>query len=347
MRMLAWTLLAACGAAAPPPAPAPRIAPVPQRPRLAYQVEAGELGDRDIEAKLVHHAYITRRSQGRLTFDTAAADGPTGDLPAAVAVPVLGEQTNFLRAVSTDDGARIAVWVPRESFAPTIVTPTELLDASGRTSDGVHGAWLAAGTVVGSPPDHGVLRQVTLVDHDLRVAGTVHENALGLVWRGNVPPPVPDNSAGKPPYLETTARIMAAARDDARVLATVVEMPAVTVVTKSGRWVEVVLERGGMLLRGYVHAADVTSERAGLLGHGSGTGSGYGVSDTDHVRVPAGACLYDRKGNNVIGVNLEDKERLGSRRVRDLSEVYVGTQYWGTMIASVKWVDNKIEMCTQ
>jgi hypothetical protein len=313
---------------------------------MHYIVEAGELGDKDIETKLEHHAYLTRQSQAWPTLDTPVADREEPDLPAPVALPVLGEDGYLLRAVSTDDGARIALWVPRSAFAQTIVSPTELLDATGRPGDGVHGVWLAPGTPIQPPADAGTLRDVTVLDPDLRVTGKVHENALGLVWRGAVPAPVPAGSAGKPPYLDTAAQIMAEPRDDARVLAKIVEMPSVTVIAKTGPWTEVALARGGMKLRGYVHSADVTTERAGLFGHGFGTGSGYGISDTDHVQVPAGACLYDARGSKVVGVNLEAKDRYGYKRVHDFSNVFVGTRYFGTMSLAVKWIDDKIELCT-
>ena len=319
---------------------------------MHYTIEMRELGGRDIEAKLDHHARLARSSSAWAALDGQPTDSSENDIQPPMTVPVVGETQEHLRVVSTYDDARIALYVPRAAFTPTLMVATELLDPEGHGGDGVHGVWLAAGTEIQPPAGTAALREVAIRDQDIKIAGMVPKTALGLVWKGPVPPKVPGNSAGSSPYLETTAAIHAAASDTSRVLGTVVEMPSVTVLARTGTWVEIALRRGGMHLRGFVHAADVTTNRSGLLGHGSGTGSGYGISDTDHIPVPAGACLYDREGGLVIGVNLADKVRFGYRRPRDptigeFSRVYVGTRHWGTVSAAVKWIDGHVELCTR
>lgn len=319
---------------------------------MHYTVEMGELGDRHIEAKLAHHARLAKSSRAWTALDGQPTDRSEIDVEPPLTVAVVGETQQHLRVVSDYDEARIALYVPRAAFTPTITVATELLDPEGHGGDGTHGVWLAPGSEILPPVGTAALREVAIRDKDLKIAGMVSEAALGLVWKGPVPPDVPGNSSGSAPYLETTATIHAAASDRSRVLGMVVEMPSVTVLADTGKWAEVELRRGGLHLRGFVHSRDITTDRSGLIGHGSGTGSGYGISDTDHIPVPAGACLYDHEGGLVIGVNLADKVRYGYRRPRDptigeFSRVYVGTRHWGTVSAAIKWLDGKVELCTE
>jgi hypothetical protein len=101
-------------------------------------------------------------------------------------------------------------------------------------------------------------------------------------------------------------------------------------------WVEIELVRPFVRIVGWVPLAAFSEMDGdyGTLGHGSGTG--YGVSDTDRFDVPAGTCLYDPETDEVVGVNLIARERLGSwPRGEAFAHVYVDTA-WGLDILRIR-----------
>jgi len=296
----------------------------------------GELGDAEIETRLVHHARLVRHGRVWVVLGGVPAHGDEAtDGVARDVVPVVGETRDRVRVVSTDDDARVALWIDRADLAPAIVAPAEVVDEDGRGGEGGAGVWLDPGADVDVRSPTGELRAITVRDPGLDVRGFVPAAAIGTVWVGRVPSAV--DKHGPAPFLESTAKIFAAPRADARVLARVTDdMPSVKKLRSRDGWTEIELLRGAMRVHGFAHDGDVTTERSGLLGHGTGTGHGYGISDTDRFEVSANACLFDRDGGEVIGVNLKTVVRYGYlRHGAEWARVYVGTAHWGTISASV------------
>jgi hypothetical protein len=326
-----FVVVVGCGSAVP----SAEHAQVPAaKPRASYVVQTGELGDPEIEHKLVHHARLAHHGRVWVNLDAPPTHPTSTPDEAHEIVPIVGETRDRVRVVSTDDDARIALWIDRADVAPTIVAPVEVLDDRGHGGDGVTGVWLEPGADVDVRAPVGELRGITVRDPSFVVTGTVHAASIGSVWVGRVPPPVEHGGA---PFLESSAAIFAAPRADARLLAKVGDdMPSVTRLRAANGWTEIEIRRGAMRVRGFAHDRDVVDEQSGLLGHGSGTGHGYGISDTDRFDVAAGACLFDRDGGDVIGVNLKKLVRYGYlRHDAEWARVFIGTAHWGTISASL------------
>jgi len=66
---------------------------------------------------------------------------------------------------------------------------------------------------------------------------------------------------------------------------------------------------------------------------GSGSGRGYGISDTARVDVPAGTCLFAAPDGPVIGVQLAPLVRYAHGPDRGWWELYVGNA-WGLFTVS-------------
>ncbi len=96
-------------------------------------------------------------------------------------------------------------------------------------------------------------------------------------------------------------------------------------------WTEVEHRSRYLRIRGWVASDRVDLGR--FMGSiGTGGGSGFGMSDTDRVEIPAGACLFDRAGGQLVGVQLATQRRYLAVHDGDWWQVYVGTP-WGTLLA--------------
>jgi hypothetical protein len=104
----------------------------------------------------------------------------------------------------------------------------------------------------------------------------------------------------------------------------------VAVLARRHGWVQVEYRARYVRVRGWARAADVDEGSIGVIG--AGGGSGYGMSDTERIEVPAGACLFDRAGGEPVALQLAPSTRYVAEQRGDWWELYVGTP-WGLLTA--------------
>jgi len=123
---------------------------------------------------------------------------------------------------------------------------------------------------------------------------------------------------------------------DGAVIATTKEFLPVRVIADRGTWTEIEVHVPRVRVHGFVPASAVSKPAELHKLHGSGHGSGYGMSDTASVEVPTGACLYDKPHGDIVGVEDGNKVRY-SHGVLDggFTQVYVGNE-WGLMSVYLK-----------
>jgi hypothetical protein len=380
-RTLVIALVVGCGGA---PVVAPAEIPIAPRPHAGYTIQAADLGDANILAKIPHHARLHRYLDASLeetgpTFSTtprpikrppfvpgggrvnslsrdvavrhrgqtATADPAHPDeteLPWRETVPVLGATPARLRVVSDQDDARLAVWIDRADAAPVIVAETQLVDEVGHPI----AVWLEPGVDLAVAGHAGVFTAAIVRVDGLQLTGRVRDDAIGDVWIGPDPrlPAKPSGQTIDPARLPGRAQLRAAPRADAAVLAETIDDLGVTILGTHGDWRELELRHQGVRVRGFVPASTLDPTDTGAFGvSGFGSGTGYGISDTDRFEVSAGACLYEREGGQVIGVNTKTRERYGHRGVHDeWPAVYVGTP-WGLVLVRAHAVAAGWESC--
>jgi hypothetical protein len=120
----------------------------------------------------------------------------------------------------------------------------------------------------------------------------------------------------------------------APIVATVVEPEVIAfvsgfVIARKLKWTEIEVIREHARIRGYVRDSELTDTKDILHGIGTGGGTGFGMSHSDRIDVPAGTCLFDREDGQVVGVQIKTAERLGERRseVAGWSKVYVDSPW--------------------
>jgi hypothetical protein len=336
MRASWLVALAACaGATAQQPA---SVQPqVPKAKRAPYAILPGELGDAGVLEQIPHHARLVRVGRASLEVGGEPLTG-TSESEADDVIAVIGEARERVRVVSDEDDARLAVWIDRTDLAATVLAPVQI----GGSPD--TGVWLEPGADVQLAQGHrDGARELWLLDDVVRAGGWVRDELLGTVWVG----PVPRSGGGDGHYVVVGSVVRSAPDAHAPQLATLRVDADVTVIAKRGAWTLVELARPAARVRGFVAADEVLDGPGELAGHGHGTG--YGISDTDRVQVSAHACLYDRVGGDVIGVNTSDRERYGFVD-KGWGHVYVDTP-WGLTVVVVKATgsdaDPKWESCAK
>ena len=315
MRVIFVGALIGCGAVAPAPVPTAIAPPAVIKPSA---ITMAELGDPGIVARIPQRTRVGWGT-GRTPIDSRPV------------VPVIGETGNRVRIVSEDDDARLAIWIDRADLLTTIVAPIRSGDRSSDT-----GVWLEPGADIDTTPSG----DVTLRDDKVHVTGRVRADALGTVWVGTEP----SMPASSHTELVPKTKIRQAPRADAPVLAeTIADVGASVLAT--GDWTEIVVQRAGARIRGYVRAVEIAHDQI-EIGHGRGFGNALGISDTDRIDVPAGACFFDHENGEVIGVNLATKRRYGTLpRGTPWASVYVNTLYWGVTTVAIHQVGDTWELC--
>ena len=348
-------IFAACSGAPPTPTE-PAWASVVASPlarQASIDVTPGELGEDAVADRMRHRVRLKRIGRAWLGVDASPmTDRTRGDEDELVdqLLPVIGETAGRIRVAIEEDSARVAVWIDRRDAWESIVAPVRLEPGGSGIAEAAAGAaapgvWLEAGApiyVIGGPAR--ARRIIELRDQAVAVQGTVPAALVGHVWivpRGDRtktdltgercsgpswrPPPDPRLQLS---VAEGTA-LRGAASEAAVVLATVSQRLAVAVLARRDGWTLVELPRPYARLRGYVPslALDPTDDPEpgwGTCGHG-----GFGMSHADRIEVPAGTCMFDRAGGEVVGVAAAAKVRFGARARGgdDWSMVYVQTRW--------------------
>lgn len=317
-----WVWVAFSGACASTSAPAPAV---PSAPRVvqvaaphvappAIAINANELGDPGIEDRLVYRARVT--TWGPLWLRQDAKDPArkrmtyTGE--GGKDLRVLDVARDRVRVVIADDDTRYAVWIARRDTATVPVATIQLADRDGRAFDG-NGVWLYPGAPIELGEKIGKRREVIARDDELRLRGFVPASALGEVWRfaGK-----PANPAGAHVWIDPEVAIRAAPDASADAVAmTAAQVEAVKVEAREtyGGWQWIEIARPYERVRGYVPGGAVKPMPDDVTTHGTGSGHGFGISDTDPVTLAVGACLFDAADGEVVGVNLSAKQRVGGK----------------------------------
>lgn len=300
-------LLSACGGAAKParPAPSPPTAPIAKRPHV---VQPFELVLRGAPAVGVQRAVIAHYGSAWLRLDGEPKASPGWGTPTATAIAVAEVRDDRVRILHDDDDARVLLWIERDALATVTRREVGLLAAVGEPAPvrGGPGVTIAAGTVVQILGDVGDHHVIEVSADDLHVSGVLADDAIGDLW-DSVPatePPDPSH------WMARGTTIHAEPHAGAPVLAETREPVEVEIHGDAqDGWREIETAGPSIVVRGFVFADRVSADPS-WGSHGTGSGHGYGASHRISVEVPAGACLYDRIGGEVIGVNTVARTRL-------------------------------------
>ncbi len=322
-------MLALAGCWTDAPSPLTNVATRAASPG-SFPVPARDLADPHLHDQLDHHAWITHLGRAWIRRDEPM-QGRHDPLRQPKLFAVIDRRPDAVRVVSDDDDARIAVWTELADIDLTLIAPVEVSDDRG-TVDPAHGVWLDPGVTiaVGAPQRGQRTRAIRLIDPVLRVTGFAAADALGPVWIGPVPRTT--GARASPEQITPGAPILAGPRPDERVLAEVIEQVDATATPAAAGWQEVDVHVRGIHVRGFVRATALVDDY--LVRMGAGEGTAYGISDTERMIVDAGACLYDRKGGEVIGVSTATRERYAFHVGEAWPSVYVGTP-WDNAVVTV------------
>lgn len=310
-------------------------------PKPRFDVVPAELGDANVLDR-IHARVIVRR------WDVAylRADGEMIGTPNTSSddsydvydvVPVIDSEKK-IRIVVQDDGARLAVWIARETAQTTVLARSTIgTDAIGVT------LWPGAPLSLQQKTARG--RELWFKDHMLSIRKALPAERLGYVFVA--PPDAPAPSLGPPSsrswsppkdrrerVLVSPGMIRAEPSANAEELATVLEE---TIATRAGErdgWIEIELHRPFVRVRGFVEAKLVKPDD-GRTAHTTGGGHGFGVSHSVTHVLPAGTCLYERVNGEVIGTTLEARSRIGGSVAEQWAMVYVDTT-WGAQKLFIK-----------
>jgi hypothetical protein len=352
VREVGFALLigAACGPATTPAPSEVRVAiNAPAISHAEFAVSPAELGDVDVWARIRHRVHVARIGHATFAVGGPRMDQPntrTGSAELLPIYPVIGESGDRVRIVVVDDFARLALWIPRADCGPAALVPVRLGDARG-TTDQVSGVTLDPGASVVAQPATGGLRQVRIVDEYLDAAGYAPADTIGEVWIAGAravydPSTTTTSEPGPTPTGAEVAAgpIREAPRDSAAVIATAKQPLPVRVIRALGPWQEIEIDGRRIRVDGFVPTPAVKTDAPPRGYVTSGHDGSYAITDTIVFDVSDGACLYDREGGDVIGVEVGKKTRygLGETSMKGWWTVAVSTD-WGLMTVVVRDTD--------
>lgn len=258
-----------------------------------------------------YRAHVARMGEASLVLGGARTEDGGHTIERDVELPVAGERDGHVRVVVEHDDARTLVWIDAADLAWSITTTARL---AGRGDAGV---WLLPGAPVTITGGRGASRTVQFDDDGLTVSGAVAVRALGKVF----------------PASASRARASMQRADHLRVTPGGEELyPGaleVEIVRREGAWT-LVEHRGRYVhVRGWVPAVEDVGTISTV---GSGSGSAFGMSDTDRVAIAQGACLFDGARGAPVARQLAAGERYVASRRGDWWQLYVGTP-WGLTTA--------------
>ena len=310
---------ATSGTAGPTTAGGSILVTAPSIPHGTFDVAAGELADPGIYLRLKHRVRLAREGVAYLKLGGPRVDdtGQASKLDTRPIYPVLGESPDAVRVVAEEDHARLALWIQRSDTAETTVAAVQVADPSGH-APAIAGLWLGAGASMDVDARAGAagFREVTLRSQWLTATGYVAAAALGSVWlageRESYEPTTADDDSKPPVATGSTvaaSTVRAAPAGDAAVIAEIKKPVPVRVVKTTGAWTEIEIHVPRVRVRGFVPTSAISPGDQGEYG-GFGFGNGFGMTDTETIAVPAGACLYDAVKGEVAGVNLAPAVRF-------------------------------------
>jgi hypothetical protein len=347
------SLLAIAGCAAARTAPkstheaadgkTPRTLAADQIPQPRFDVVPAELGDANVLSRLRARVVVRRWDVAFFAENGDQIGRPNTSTDSSYdvydIVPVI-DAGRKIRIVTEDDGARIAVWIARETAQTTVLVPSTI----GTDAIGVQFR-------PGAPIDLGEKstrgRNVSFMDREILVRGTLPSERVGYVFVASAddPPPSlgpPESRSWEPPkdsrprvLLAPKSSILAAPSPTADVLATLFrEEVLATRVAEHGAFLEIELHRPFVRVRGFVET-ERTREAGDRIPTGQGGGHGFGVSHSVTHVLPAQTCLYDRVNGDVIGTTLAARSRIGGSVAEHWAMVYVDT-VWGAQKLFIK-----------
>lgn len=314
-----------------------------------YGVTPAELGDPAAIRRIDHRVWVGRVGRTWTQLDDARSliDARAHrELDTPRRVGVVAETRERIQIVAYADSAWLALWIDRADAMPVVVTTARLAPATGTRDDETTGVWLEPGALVfaGRRTTHRVevIASNPYYPYPLRASGWVDVAAIGTVW---IEPPVPPRRRIDGPEIEhrlTAGRVFAAPRDDAALIADVLEQREVTIASSLGAWDEIELHVREVRVRGFVPADRVTTTNV-IRDHSNATAdlaleSSYEVNGPGITQLAfeAGTCLYDIAGGDPIGVQIIAGTRAG--RLSDRGDgwwvVTVATE-WGRVDAAV------------
>lgn len=292
---------------------------------------AAELGDPGVMARIHHRVRVQKLANAWPAQNNpeVAAWKPARSDDRDEIFPVLGEDTNELRIVLDDKHAIYAVWIARGDARRVPVIDLAL--------DGEPGAIVKAGGIVTQDEGRGEQVLLGVVTPAFEMHGWVDGRAIGEVWIAR-----PTEKQHATHKLADKTPIRAQPRSTAKLLATSRELAYAAVIGASrDGWQEVSLDDPSARVHGFVPASAVSDD---LTSSGTGSGFGIGISDTDHLVVAKGTCLFDSAGGEVMGVETVEEDRYAYRPNAEHPgwwRVFLSTP-WGAQIA---WVHEGESLC--
>jgi hypothetical protein len=144
------------------------------------------------------------------------------------------------------------------------------------------------------------------------------------VWTGGAPQPIDHRVTRR--LIERTV-VHARPDDDGPVAAVSLAQLDVVQIGGTGERREIEGQHDGIRVHGFVRDRRLDPTVLSMDAIRTVGVPAYGMSDTDQIELPAGTCLFDRAGGEVIGINQVARKRYA---IRDAMwpRVYVGTR-WG------------------
>jgi hypothetical protein len=339
-----------CGAAAKAPAvPAPApLAPSPTASPAAVAA-APDLAVLSALARpyndLAAWARVRRGAALRADRATASPIMAFKDAGAMLRLPVIEEAPGWVRLRVRHAHGPLLLWAPAAEISPVVTVPTALATASIAPGVAVELRPGAALTVVEARGDR---LRVKSGGHRLTVEGDIPTAAVGAVFGISLAlspdPRLVPPTGGKP--LVVIGTVAVRDRPDAAgvVIATATGAPfpnvsptgvsmedwsidAVAVAAAHGGWREVLLSTAEIRARGFVPVGGVKEVEAG-----EALDALFGPGAPGWVAVPAGSCVYDWPGGEVVG----GWDRPGKVPGRLAGEA---GWYWVTVISDVGELD--------
>jgi hypothetical protein len=316
--LVALAVASGCGGAPRAIEPAP-AAPPASRAARPHTVQPMELVLRGRPDAGVTLARLGVHGQAWLRLAGPPQSSPGWNDVIGGAVAIAEDSGDHVRVLHDDDDVRMLVWIARADLARVLIRDVELRP----------GVLLRAGVPVAG---------ATIEWEGVAVTAQIPADAIGDRWEAAAPPP----SDVETHTLDTGLAIRTAPSSTAEVLATATAPIEVRPIGEEQRgWREVETIGPHVIVRGFVEAWHLD----GLGTFGTGSGSGYGSSHSISIDVPAGTCLYDEIGGEMIGVTTMARSRLAYPHEDEDWYLVLVNSPWGLLDVPVHEGDGGWDRC--